>query len=297
MKILFVVGADGAPAERPVGFSSSENLAGGLRQFGHETEIVDAAAPGFELGDHLLDVDAIVSFLYERSQLEGTGVPFVGSTAAAIYYTADKSRYKELISSHGVLTPKWEVVDEAAFAKSKLAQRPYVLKPIGGSSTIDTYIVHDPEQTPEGIQDTFGRYDKLLLEELIEGQEITVPILGDEALGVIEIIPPDGETFSYDNKYNGKTREIVDSPDVPQDKADEAQNLAKKIHKLAGMRHVSRTDMIIAKNGDIYVLETNGMPGQTPHSLLPKSAAAAGLPLPQLAKRLVELAISSGPVG
>jgi D-alanine-D-alanine ligase len=63
------------------------------------------------------------------------------------------------------------------------------------------------------------------------------------------------------------------------------------------MRHVSRTDMIIAKNGDIYVLETNGMPGQTPHSLLPKSAAAAGLPLPQLAKRLVELAISSGPVG
>lgn len=298
MKILFLVGDDGPAEERPVGLSSSKNLSQALAQFNYETQIIDAATiPGFELRDHLDGVDVIFSYLYNRERLERTGVPFVGSTAAAIAFTANKDRYKELISSHGITTAPWEVVDKASFVVSPLKQRPYVLKPIGGSSTIDTYIVHHPEHEPAGILGAFERYGTMLLEELIVGQEITVPVLGDEALPVIEIIPPAGEFFTYDNKYNGRTREIVASPNVPADKAKAAQELAMRIHRLAGMRHLSRTDMIIAKSGDIFVLETNGMPGQTPHSLLPKSAAAAGLPLPLLAKRLAELAISSGPVG
>jgi D-alanine-D-alanine ligase len=293
MKILFLVGDKGAVGEQEVGFNSSKNLAQALQQYSYETKIVDGRGPAFRLNDHLEGTDAIISFLYDRALLEKTSTPFLGSKPAAIKNTADKARYKELLSSHGIRVPKGEVVDKTSFATSELARHPYVLKPIGGSSTIDTYIVHDPKVQPEGINDTFERYNSMLLEELIVGREITVPVLGDVALPIILIIPPEGEDFTYDNKYNGKTIEIVAPSEIPEAKAKEAQELALKIHHLAGMRHLSRTDMIIAENGDLYTLETNGMPGQTPHSLLPKSAAAAGLPLALLAKKLVELALSS----
>ena len=131
----------------------------------------------------------------------------------------------------------------------------------------------------------------MLFEELIEGDEITVGILGSDALPVVEIIPPEGEEFDYENKYNGKTTELCPAKNVSSDKQVEAQKLTEKIHSAVNARHLSRTDMIIGKDGKIYVLDFNTMPGLTDQSLLPKAVEQSGLSMEQFVQKLLDLVL------
>jgi D-alanine-D-alanine ligase len=135
-----------------------------------------------------------------------------------------------------------------------------------------------------------NRYPEMLLEELIEGTEITVPILGSDALPIVEIIPPEGQVFDYDNKYNGLSEELCPPRSISMELQEKAKQLALRVHKIAGCRHYSRTDMIIDKHNNIYVLETNTLPGMTDESLFPKSAKAAGISMQELCERLINLA-------
>jgi D-alanine-D-alanine ligase len=148
---------------------------------------------------------------------------------------------------------------------------------------------HLPYDAAE-VQNLLKEHGEMLLEELVEGVEVTVAVLGEKALPCIEIAPPEGGEFDYDNKYNGATAELCPPQHVSAEHQREAQALAEKLHWLAGGRHLSRTDMILAGDGRIYVLELNTLPGLTSQSLYPKAAKAAGLEWEQLVERLVELA-------
>jgi D-alanine-D-alanine ligase len=121
------------------------------------------------------------------------------------------------------------------------------------------------------------------------GNEITVPILDQKALPVVEIVPPDNEEFDYDNKYNGRSQELCPPLSVPRETQKQAQELAEKVHKTMGCRHLSRVDIMIDKAGKLYVLEINTMPGMTDQSLYPKSALVAGMMMPDLMTKFVEL--------
>jgi D-alanine-D-alanine ligase len=132
----------------------------------------------------------------------------------------------------------------------------------------------------------------MLLEQLVEGVEIAVPVLDNHALPVIEIIPPSGGEFDYENKYNGASQELCPPQHVTQSVQHRAQQLAEKIHSLCGCRDYSRTDMIVRPDGSLTVLETNTIPGMTEQSLFPKAAAVAGLSMAELCTQLVELALS-----
>jgi D-alanine-D-alanine ligase len=201
--------------------------------------------------------------------------------------------YKRLLQQHLIATPDSEIVDYDGFQRSTLSQRAYVLKPVSGGSSIDTFIVRDPTTTDHtAIRAAFERYTQLLLEELIEGTEITVPVLGDKALPVIEIIPPQGKVFDYENKYNGATTELCPPQNVSKADQSAAQRLAESIHELTGCRHLSRTDIIITPQHDLYVLETNTLPGLTDQSLFPRAAAASGLSWPELISTFVGLTTS-----
>jgi D-alanine-D-alanine ligase len=135
-------------------------------------------------------------------------------------------------------------------------------------------------------------YHEMLLEELIEGQEITVGVVLDKALPVIEIIPPADGEFDYDNKYNGKTQELCPPEDISNVTQEKAQQIAEKIHLSLGVKDFSRTDIMVrASDEKLFVLETNTIPGMTDQSLLPKAAAVAGLSMPQLCSELVEAAL------
>lgn len=228
-----------------------------------------------------------------QAELEAKNARFVGSDSKASALCFDKWEYFKFLEDKSILLPKTELVDQDEFEASGLTNQPFVLKPVDGGSSIDTFIVRDPENyNYKAIEEAFDRHDRMLLQELIEGQELTVGVLGESALPVIEIIPPSGAEFDYENKYNGATIELCPPQTIPGPTQREAQNLALKIHNLTGCRDFSRTDFIMTEAGKLYVLETNTIPGMTDQSLLPKAAYVAGLVMPDVVDQLVKAALS-----
>lgn len=228
-----------------------------------------------------------------QARLEHHGASFVGTGSEGSRTCLDKALYREKMRELGYRMAEGAIVDESAYAAHPLSKKPHVLKPIDGGSTIDTYIARDVEHIDSAkITEYFSRHPHMLIEELIIGDEITVGVLGDAALPIIEIIPPTNEEFDYENKYNGKTQELCPPEHVSAAVQRRAQELTVAIHQAAGCRDFSRTDFIVTPDETFYLLETNTIPGMTAQSLYPKMAAAAGLSFPQLADRLVQFALS-----
>lgn len=298
-KVLVLQG--GTSGEREVSLRSGASVAGWLRATGCDVVTADPADPDFNLEKLTLACDAVFPILHGAGgedgvlqlQLEAMGKPFLGSGSAACELTFDKAKYRAFVADKGVRVAKGEAVDRLAFDRSELRKQPYVLKPINGGSSVDTLILRNPGDEPDDafFDKLFLKYPNMLLERLIEGQELTVGILGDRALPVILIVPPADGEFDYANKYNGRTRETVDPPEVAAKSLSEAQELAVKLHNITGCRHLSRSDMILTLAGELYVLETNTIPGMTDQSLFPKMAAAAGLDTAALARCFLEMSL------
>jgi len=296
-----VVLQGGVSSEREVSLRSAANVVEQLKKLGYTAVVADPADADFNLRKLAEKCDAVLPILHGaggedgvlQEQLEAMGKPFLGSGSEACELTFDKALYRDFLHEYGVLMADGEVVTRAQFKKSELRDVPYVLKPINGGSSVDTVIVRDLANEPDEayFADLFARHGEMLLEELIEGQELTVGVLGDKALPVILIVPPTSEAFDYENKYNGRTQEIVNPEQVSTQVQERAQDLALRLHRLTGCRHLSRTDMIVTPGGMLYVLETNTIPGLTQQSLFPKAAAAAGYDMPALIKCFVELAV------
>jgi D-alanine-D-alanine ligase len=302
MKILVLGG--GNSSERPVSLRSAAAVAETLAELGYDVSRCDPKDGDAALRQALAQADLVFPILHGaggedgaiQAIIEQTKKPYLGSGVAASQLCFDKAAYKKLLQQHLIATPEGQMVDLAGFQNSPLSQRPYVLKPVSGGSSIDTFIVRDPATADQtAIAQAFERYTQLLLEELVEGVEITVPVLGVDALPVVEIVPPDGQEFDYENKYNGATSELCPPRNVTEADQAAAQHLAKAIHQATGCRHLSRTDMIITPGHEIYVLETNTLPGMTGQSLFPRAAAVSGLDWPQLVARFVELASAKTP--
>lgn len=223
-----------------------------------------------------------------QKQLEKLEIPFVGSGASASALCFDKWCYRQFVQASGLLIPAGELVDAASFANSVLVKNPFVLKPVDGGSSVDTLIARDANRAR--AEKLFASHPQMLLEELISGTEITVGVLGNQALPVIEIIPPTHGEFDYENKYNGASQELCPPKHISKEIQQKAQALALKVHKLCGCRDLSRSDFIVTANDEIYLLETNTIPGLTDQSLFPKAASVAGISMPTLVKQLVELA-------
>lgn len=296
MKILVLGG--GNSSEREVSLRSSLAVRQALVAAGYAVQTADPADGDPAVVAAAQDSDVIFPILHGtggedgkiQRLLDSTGKPYLGSGAAASELCFDKARLKAVLIKNGLLTPKSEIVTSGTLADSPLVKRPFVLKPVADGSSVGTMIVKSLPYDFNRANELLAHYGQMLLEEMIIGTEITVPVLGETALPVIEIVPPAGKDFDYENKYNGATSELCPPENVSPDLQMRAQKLAEKVHAASGARHLSRTDMIIDANENIYILEINTLPGMTQTSLFPKSAAVAGLDWPSLAKKLVELA-------
>lgn len=226
-----------------------------------------------------------------QKQMEKSSLAFVGSDSRASALCFDKIRYAKLLTDHAYSIPSSQLVNHQTFMASPVRQTPFVLKPNGGGSSIDTFIVRDVQCFDAKVFETaFERHGKLVLQPLVPGDEITVGVLVDKALPVIEIIPPQGEEFDYANKYNGLTQELCPPHHIDRSVQLAAQKLAIALHQLTGCRDLSRSDMIVEPSGKIQVLETNTIPGLTDQSLVPKAAYVAGYDMSDLCRQLVEAA-------
>jgi D-alanine-D-alanine ligase len=292
----------GKSDERAVSLRSGAAVAAALGAAGYRVTTIDSEHCIDDLLTHLdtlHDIDVVFPVLHGiegesgvlQKLLEDREIPFVGSGSAASELCFYKDKYRDYVKTHGTPIATGEII--GSLTESSLASRPFVLKPYDSGSSVDTFIVRDVTQAPlDKINEALARRKRMLIEELIEGIEITLSVLNGRALTPVEIIPPDNEEFDYENKYNGKTQELCPPQHVDKVVLDNAKQLTEKIHNLLGCRDYSRTDMIVRPNGDIVVLETNTLPGMTDQSLFPKAAAASGYPMPELVKVMVETALA-----
>ncbi len=300
MNVLVLKGGDST--EREVSLRSADAVVRGLKANGYKVTEYDTINGVEKLRNMTEGVDLVLPILHGKNGedgaiqeiLEDIGISFLGAGSKSSEITFDKVMTHECLENYCLKMPQYEVVNINTFSGSEIVKHPFVLKPISGGSSIDTVIVR--ESTNDKIMKSrklFKKYKSMLIEELIEGDEITVSILGEDVLPIILIKPPNNQEFDYKNKYNGSTKEICPVPDsmISDVLQKQAQGVAKKVHNVLGIRHISRTDIMIDKNKEMYVLETNTMPGLTAQSLLPASAKVRGLDMVQLSDRLVKIVL------
>lgn len=295
-----IVLAGGASAEREVSLRSGSAVAKALESRGHHVTILDPADNFVAQKETVQAADVVFPALHGtggedgeiQQVLESWNTAYIGSDSVSSALCFDKWRYKQFVRDHGVLMPAGELVDRNSFSTSALSKSPFVLKPYDSGSSVDTLIIRDVTSLdPAKIEEVFSRHSQMLLEELIAGDEITVGILGERSLPVIEIIPPEAGEFDYENKYNGLTQELCPPQHISEAAQTQAQEIALKVHKLCTCRDLSRTDFMV-RDGQLYLLETNTLPGLTEQSLLPKAAVASGISMADMCEQLVQLALA-----
>lgn len=235
-----------------------------------------------------------------QGMLELLGIPYTCSGVMASAVAMDKFRTKRLLSAGGVPALPDHLVARSDFEKNstKILKRlrgKIVIKPNKMGSSLGVTIVSKKQLFHKAIKQAFRYDDEILIEPYAVGREITVPVLGNrdaEALPVIEILPWKKSTFyDYSAKYEeGGSEHVIPAP-LPPRQEREVKALAVLAHKLLGCRGVTRSDFILAPNGQFYFLEINTIPGMTPTSLVPQSAAAAGISFPRLLEKLIRLAL------
>lgn len=264
------------------------------------------------IGSRLLDgVEVVFPVLHGpygedgriQTLLELRGLPYVGSQALASALATDKHTAKLLFVAAGIPTPRWialsrEQLSEEATLKEIRAElgAHLVVKPNDQGSTLGMSFLHDPtlDELAAAVAEA-ARYSELVLvERYIAGRELTVGILAEEPLPVLEIVP-DGGVYDYEHKYTpGKTQYLCPA-ELPEDIAEFTQTLALSAHRILGCRHFSRVDFRLDQDGQPFCLEVNTIPGMTPLSLLPKAAHVAGIPFPELCERLLLMALGTAP--
>jgi len=291
---IIVLGG-GSSSEREVSIKSSEAVQNALNQTGFMAVFIDPSESSNYL--NAKEDDIIFPILHGefgedgelQTLLEKNRIAFLGSSSSSSRKSFDKQLTRNILSNESISVPKGEVISTEQYSSHPLSQRPHVVKVLKGGSSIGTLIQRNSGLLDEKIlRQTFSQQN-FLIEELIEGTEITIPILDKEALPVIEIVPPTDGEFDYENKYNGKTKELCPPQSLDKKTQIKAQNIAEKVHSVMGCRHLSRVDIMIDSRDKLYVLEINTMPGMTEQSLYPLAAKTAGISMPELMKRFVEL--------
>jgi len=307
-KLRLALLAGGKSGEREVSLKGAEEVVKALNPQKYEVRRYDPATDLAKLATEAETLDAAFILLHGPFGEDGTvqgfldllSLPYQGSGVLGSALAMDKNLAKVLFRNSGLKVPEWymaskEDIDNPSIILGELGL-PLVIKPASQGSSLGMTIARSEEDITAGLQKAFAIDRQVMVEEFIEGREITGGVFGNDeltALPLVEIIPGDQyEFFDYEAKYQpGASTEIC--PAELDDKITaRAQQFALTAHHALQLRGYSRTDMIVNDDG-IYVLETNTIPGMTPTSLLPQAAAKAGLDFPVLLDRLIELALET----
>lgn len=293
----------GGPSnEREVSIMSGRQVAAALERCGHRVTTADIRPDETSALDRE-GIDAVFIALHgafgESGQVqrlcERRGLVYVGSGPAASALAMDKDTSKRLFVRAGLATPEWVVIDRAAPRSRRdeltgAIPPPCVVKTIDGGSSLDITIARDAASRDTAVEDLLTRYTKAMIEDFIPGKEMTVGILDDRPLPVIEI-RTDREFYDYVAKYDDDATQYILDTHLPPAVEQHLRAAAVMAHKALGCKDFGRADFILADDGTAYLLEVNTIPGFTSHSLLPKAAAAAGISFEQMCDRIVRLAI------
>ena len=292
----------GPSSERAVSLATGAGVAQALRSLGAEVTEVDVENADFVLpnGTEIAFI-ALHGTFGEDGQvqqiLQNRGVPYTGEGVAESRLAFDKIPSKQKFTQHGVATPHWEVIRVGQQPNLPL---PYVIKAPRQGSTVGVYIVKEESQAAPALREV-EQYDKeLLIEQFIPGRELTVGVLGELALPVLEIIPKSGfydfnDKYPFLNPQGGGGAQHVCPAAISPDLTKKIQDLALLATRSLGLKVYSRVDVMLSTQNEPFVLEINTIPGMTEASLLPAAAGVAGITYPQLCTRIIELSLAARP--
>lgn len=290
----------GVGPEREVSLESGRAAHAALVRLGHRATLSDIAP------NNLSVLDAAPDFVFIalhgefgedgslQQALDARGLRYNGSGASSSRLAMNKVHAKERFIAHGIPTPASEVVSRAdasaaSFCGPHLVAAPAMVKPPASGSSVDTTLARTSDALVEQTAFVAKKYGEALVEQYITGRELTVGVLGDQALPVCEIRTK-REFYDYQAKYVDDDTEYLFDVDLPADVIERVQSLSVGAHRALGCRAFSRVDWMVEK-GTLkpFALEVNTIPGFTSHSLLPKAAARIGLSFDQLCQRMIEL--------
>lgn len=290
--------------ERPVSLMSGNGVADALESRGHKVTRIDM---GRDVAARIAEAapDVVFNALHGTPGEDGTvqgmldlmGVRYTHSGMVTSVIAIDKQLTKQRLVPAGIPMPGGHIVaSETLFERDPLP-RPYVLKPVNEGSSVGVAIVTASGNYGNPIAcDAAGpwqNFAELLAEPFIKGRELTVAVLGGQALAVTELKPKSG-FYDFDAKYTDGMTDHICPAQVPDDIAAYMMDLALRCHQLLGCKGASRTDFRwddeLGRDG-IFVLETNTQPGMTPLSLVPEQARYLGIEYAELVERIVEEAL------
>lgn len=305
MKVAVLKG--GRSLERNVSLRSGARVEEALERLGHEVVALDV---GGDLVKRLSAEQPGVAFVAMhgvggedgtvQELLEILGIPFTGPGAAACARCMDKSLAKHAIREAGLPVPDWFAFNSTAFrglgaadALGRLEQSlgfPLVVKPSRGGSSLGVKFAATPGEVPQALVAAFSYDDRVLLERFVDGRELAVSVLGEEALPIVEAIPAQGDRYDFEARYEiGRTR-FVCPADLTAAERAVVEEVAIAAYRALGCSGFARIDLILGSDGP-QVLEANAIPGLTDTSLLPQAAEAAGMSFEQLVERILDLAL------
>ena len=299
-KIAVLKGGPGS--ERAVSLATGSGVARALRSLGAIVTEVDVKGSNFDLPeDTEIAFIAVHGTFGEDGQLqqilEDRGVSYTGEGVFESRLAFDKIPSKQKFTEHGVTTPHWEIIRAGQEPTLPL---PCVIKAPRQGSTVGVYIVKERSQIAPALREAAQYDNELLIEQFIPGRELTIGVLGELALPILEIIPKSG-FYDFNNKYPflnpqaGGGAEHVCPAQIPGELAGKIQDLALLASRSLGLKVYSRVDVILSEQNEPFVLEINTIPGMTEASLLPEAAAAVGIPYPELCARIIELSLAARP--
>jgi len=305
-KLTIALLAGGISSEREISLQSGDQVYETLDKKKFDVIRYDPKTDLNRLVAEAPNIDAALIILHGPYGEDGTvqglldllDIPYQGSGVLGSAIAMNKLVSKQLYERFGLPVPPYIVIQHNnAIDPEKCLKKlgmPLVVKPVKGGSSVGISIVKSKESLKNAVDEAFTYDDTVLIESYIDGIELTGGVIGNknlEALPIIEIIPDkEHEFFDYEAKYTaGITREICPAR-IDEDLTVKAQTYAKMAHSSLFCKGYSRTDMILKKR-EIYIIETNTIPGMTATSLLPLAARSAGIGFSQLLDRLIELSI------
>lgn len=294
MKILILTG--GNSSERKISFMSAKNVARTLKENGHKVKLYDLRKGYGPIVNLARDYDVLFPILHGEEGEGGilhkflfkTGKPIVGTNNyKGIKKAWYKISFKRFCDKNKILTPAWKKFKK--FDEIIKFGFPCVVKTSSGGSSREVFILKSNKDLAKYKNKIF-KYKDLFAEKYIEGTEVTVAVLHNNTLPILEIIPPESGWFDYKNKYSGETAEIPNAPSLSIKTKIKIQKIALNVHKHFNLGSYSRSDFIVDQAGKPYILEINVIPGLTKGSLVPKEAEAAGLTFNQFLEKLINTA-------
>ena len=288
----------GPGSERKVSLKTGEGVVNALRSLGANVTPVDVTGADFVLPPGVqLAFNVIHGTFGEDGQvqreLEKRGVPYTGEGVRGSELAIDKIATKQRLIERGVPTAGFEIIRDGARPSLPV---PLVLKAPKEGSSVGVYIVKDPAELEASLAEAWKFGKELLVEQFIAGRELTVGIVGEQALPVIEIVAKK-DFYNFENKYpwmnpNAPGADHFCPAHLSPELTAKVQAAGIDAHRALELEVYSRVDILLTDAGEPFVLEVNTIPGMTPTSLLPEAAAAVGISYAELCRRIAELSLA-----